>query len=99
MKDPVAQIKAWLFPAVITVLAGIIWNDVKEIKSDVKALMAQSNIDKTRIDNLERVIFQGKPSSNVPTRRDDDGRTVALLAVMPNNKEVEDSLQSKKKAL
>jgi hypothetical protein len=98
MKDPVAQIKAWLFPAVITVLAGIIWNDVKEIKGDVKALMAQSNIDKTRIDNLERAIFQTKPTSNIPPR-DDDHKTIALLAVIPNNKEIEDSLKSKKRTL
>lgn len=98
MKDPVAQIKAWLFPSLITLLAGIIWNDVKEIKSDVKALMAQSNIDKTRIDNLERAIFQGKPTSNIPSKKDDD-RSFTLLAVIPNNKEIEDSLKSKKRTL
>jgi hypothetical protein len=57
MKDPIGQIKAWLFPSIITVLAAIIWNDVKEIKTDVKALMAQSNIDKTRIDNIERQLY------------------------------------------
>jgi hypothetical protein len=98
MKDPVAQIKAWLFPSLITLLAGIIWNDVKEIKGDVKALMAQSNIDKTRIDNLERVIFQNKPTSNIPSKNE-GGKNLALLAVMPNNKDVEDSLQSKKRTL
>lgn len=98
MKDSVSQIKAWLFPSLITILAGIIWNDVQEIKGDVKSLMAQSNIDKTRIDNLERIIFQSKPTSNIPSRRNDD-KNVVLLAVMPNNKEVEDSLQSKKRIL
>jgi hypothetical protein len=30
----------------------MIWRDVTELRSDVKALLAQSNIDKTRIDNL-----------------------------------------------
>lgn len=50
----ITQIKAWLFPTLIAILGTIIWNDVKEIKNDVKALMAQSNIDKTRIDNLEK---------------------------------------------
>jgi hypothetical protein len=58
MKDPISQVKAWLFPSIITMLAAIIWNDVQEIKSDVKALMAQSNIDKTRIDNLERNVYK-----------------------------------------
>lgn len=99
MKDPVAQIKAWLFPSLITILAGIIWNDVQEIKADIKALMAQSNIDKTRIDNLERVIFQGRSNSNIPSRRDQNDSNVTFLAVMPNNKEVENSLQPKKKTL
>lgn len=50
----VNQIKVWLFPTLVAILGTIIWNDVKEIKNDVKSLMAQSNIDKTRIDNLEK---------------------------------------------
>ncbi len=99
MKDSVAQIKAWLFPSLITILAGIIWNDVQEIKADVKALMAQSNIDKTRIDNLERAIFQSRSSSNIPSRRDENDSNVIFLAVMPNNKEIENSLQPKKRTL
>lgn len=99
MKDPVAQIKAWLFPSLITILAGIIWNDVQEIKADVKALMAQSNIDKTRIDNLERAVFQSKPISSVPSRRNNNDSNAVFLAVMPNNKEIEDSLQPKKRIL
>lgn len=98
MKDPVAQIKAWLFPSVITLLAGIIWNDVQEIKADIKALMAQSNIDKTRIDNLERAIFQSKPLSNVPTRRNNDDNNMMYLAVIPNNKELDEAKTKKKKA-
>lgn len=32
----------------------MIWRDISELRSDVKSLLAQSNIDKTRIDNLER---------------------------------------------
>lgn len=50
------DIKAWIFPGLIAILGAIIWNDIKEIKNDVKALMAQSNIDKTRIDNIEKQI-------------------------------------------
>jgi hypothetical protein len=50
----VNAIKLWIFPGLISILATSIWYDLKEIKADVKALMAQSNIDKTRIDNLER---------------------------------------------
>ena len=54
------NVKAWLFPSLVTVLAALIWRDVTELKADVKALLAQSNIDKTRIDNIERELFNGK---------------------------------------
>lgn len=55
--DPTAAIKTWLFPILMSGFAGLIWQDVTEIKADVKALMAQSNIDKTRIDALERAVY------------------------------------------
>ena len=52
------QFKNWIFPGLVSVLGMMIWNDVNEIKADVKSLMAQSNIDKTRIDNLEREVYK-----------------------------------------
>lgn len=58
------SIKVWIFPSLVSLVALLIWSDVNEIKSDVKALMAQSNIDKTRIDNLERQIY--KTSASFP---------------------------------
>lgn len=51
------KIKVWLFPSVVSIIGFFIWQEIKEVKSDVKALLAQSNIDKTRIDNLERMIY------------------------------------------
>jgi hypothetical protein len=57
--------KIWIFPTLVSILAMMIWNDVSEIKADVKALMAQSNIDKTRIDNLERQIYK-TPVTSLP---------------------------------
>lgn len=56
----VSAFKIWIFPSLVSLLGMMIWNDVNEIKADVKLLMAQSNIDKTRIDNLERLIYKGK---------------------------------------
>jgi hypothetical protein len=51
----------------ITVMSGMIWHDVRSIQNDVKALMAQSNIDKTnitnveeRVTNLEQAVFFNK---------------------------------------
>lgn len=60
------QFKSWIFPGLVSVMGMMIWNDVTEIKSDVKALMAQSNIDKTRIDNLEREVYKSSASSTEP---------------------------------
>jgi hypothetical protein len=60
--------KVWIFPSLASAMALLIWNDVNEIKSDVKQLMAQSNIDKTRIDNLERQVYKTSTSfpANIP---------------------------------
>lgn len=60
------QFKIWFFPGVVSILGMMIWSDVSEIKADVKVLMAQSNIDKTRIDNLERVVYKSTVSSTQP---------------------------------
>jgi hypothetical protein len=52
-KNSVANsIKLYLFPALVTVISMLIWRDISELRADIKALLAQSNIDKTRIDNL-----------------------------------------------
>ena len=48
------SIKAYLFPTVVSILSMMIWYDVTEIKKDLKVLMAQSNVDKTRIDHIEK---------------------------------------------
>ena len=48
------SIKLYFFPSLVTVLAMLIWRDVSELRSDVKSLLAQSNVDKTEIQNLKR---------------------------------------------
>jgi len=67
----VATIKLYIFPALVTVISMLIWRDISELRSDVKALLAQSNIDKTRIDNLmndvkalETIIYNRKVTAN-----------------------------------
>lgn len=59
----VDKVKVWVFPTLVTIIGMMLWQEMKEIKSDVKALLAQSNIDKTRIDNLERSLYN-KPVSS-----------------------------------
>ena len=62
-QDIATKLKIWLFPSLVTILGTLIWRDISELKSDVKALLAQSNVDKTRIDNLERFIYEHDRSS------------------------------------
>lgn len=86
----IVSFKSWVFPSLVSLLGLMIWNDVNEIKADVKQLMAQSNIDKTRIDNLEREVF--KVASSFPKKDDESKNHPTLqLAVLPNNKfDIED---------
>jgi len=78
------SIKLWIFPSLLSLVALLIWSDVNEIKSDVKMLMAQSNVDKTRIDNLERVVY--KTAASFPTSVPITPAVFKDLAVLPNNK-------------
>lgn len=82
----ISSFKVWVFPSLVSIMSIMIWNDVNEIKADVKALMAQSNIDKTRIDNLERQIF--KQTSSIPTK-DKSLEIRTMYAILPNNTELQ----------
>lgn len=75
--------KIWVFPSLVSILAMMIWNDVSEIKSDIKLLMAQSNIDKTRIDNLERQVYRANAS--YPAQIPPMPTVKEVVAVLPNN--------------
>jgi len=76
--------KVWVFPSLLSILAMMIWNDVNEIKADVKALMAQSNIDKTRIDNLERIIY--KKTASLPIDKPNKELVFESFAILPSNR-------------
>lgn len=80
----IAAFKVWVFPSLVSLVSLLIWNDVNEIKADVKLLMAQSNIDKTRIDNIEREIFKTSSAPLVPSSQPVEYQQ--LVAILPNNK-------------
>jgi hypothetical protein len=71
------KVKIWTFPLLLSIVGWFIINtlqdikrDLELVKQDVKTLLAQSNIDKTRIDNLEREVYKtvaSLPFSNEPT--------------------------------
>jgi len=86
MKEPIQNFKVWIFPSLVSILAMMIWNDVNEIKSDVKALIAQSNVDKTRIDNLERLIY--KKTASVPFNLPSRDLELESYAILPNRKTI-----------
>lgn len=82
----VSAFKVWIFPSLVSVLAVMIWNDVNEIKADVKALMAQSNIDKTRIDNLERQVYRSATNYPTPINQLPE-QDLKMAALLPDNKQ------------
>jgi hypothetical protein len=73
------EVKAWLFPSIVGILGVIIWQDIKEIKSDIKSLIAQSNIDNTRIDNLERIIYKKTVSNTIEKKSKNSGSNGLLV--------------------
>jgi hypothetical protein len=87
----IADIKNWLFPGTVTIIgifAGMMLKDIKddlaEVKADVKFLMVQSSVDKTRIDNLEREVYKnGGKSASFPIQ---DVPKANVYAVLPDNK-------------
>ena len=79
-----AAFKVWIFPSLVSLVSLLIWNDVNEIKADIKLLMAQSNIDKTRIDNLERQLFKTASLPDNPSKDFKDYQQ--FVAILPNNK-------------
>lgn len=80
----ISSVKAWIFPTLVSLVSLLIWNDVNEIKADVKLLMAQSNIDKTRIDNIERQLFKTTSSPNDPSKEFINYQQ--MVAILPNKK-------------
>lgn len=87
-QDSLQTFKNWIFPGLVSILGVLIWQDVTEIKQDVKALMAQSNIDKTRIDNLERAVFKTQITiPNPPNKLPSQVIYHEMVAIKPENDE------------
>lgn len=88
MDNPIEQIKAYLFPTAITILSVIIWHDVNEMKTDIKQLIVQSNVDKTRIDNLEREVYKtGYKAPNPPSKLPLQVDMRQVVAIRPDEDE------------
>ena len=57
------KIKAHAFPTVLSILWMLLYRDITEMKSDIKMLLQQSSIDKTKIENLERMMWGKKTAT------------------------------------
>lgn len=93
-ESALTQFKIWIFPGIVSILGMMIWQDVTEIKKDVKALMAQSNIDKTRIDALERQVYK-TTSYKVPFPFDNFPKESIARPVAIMNKDEDDEMDNK----
>lgn len=60
-------LKVWLFPSLLSIVSMLILRDISELRADVKQLLAQSNIDKTKIENLERILYNKKLTASYTT--------------------------------
>lgn len=83
--NPTDKIKIWLFPTLMSIVTAIIWNDINEIKNDVKGLLAQSNQDKIRVNSLEKqvdIINQKLFLGQLP----DGTKAVINITSVPNKK-------------
>jgi len=87
--------RTWIFPSVMSLVSLLIWsmiNDIKsdiaDVKADIKLLMAQSNIDKTRIDNIERQVFKNATASypSIPPVKEPE--LLKRVAVLPKEDEL-----------
>lgn len=90
---PINALRTWIFPSVMSLVSLLIWSmvddiksDIADVKADIKILMAQSNIDKTRIDNIERQIFKSS-TRNIPmVPVNDDEPKANHYAILTNTK-------------
>ena len=96
----VDKIKLWIFPSMVSLIGVFIYAEIKEIKSDVKALLAQSNIDKTRIDNLERELYSDNRTAEAdPFKQKYPPRPISimLLECLPPKNETDEEEDSHNK--
>lgn len=80
----ITAFKIWVFPGLVSIMGMMIWHEVSEIKSDVKLLLAQMNVDKTRIDNLEREVFNKAKTASYPIKPEEPRAN--QYAVLTDNK-------------
>lgn len=99
-KTVLSTVKTWLFPSVMSFLALVLYDDIKEIKSDVKRLLAQSAADHVEIINLKsqvnalngKVFAYNSDRDNKPPVQDTFNKVYAILTQENKNDEEKNSI-------
>ena len=87
--------KAWAFPGLLSFITMVMYNDIKEMKQDVKVLLASSIEDRVKIDYLEQEVNKLRTRSLSFTDYNDTDENnnkipdpyTQMLAVIPGTKE------------
>lgn len=87
------NLKLYVFPSIVTLLAMMIWRDVNELRSDVKQLLSESAYNKSKVERLEKQVDQlnqavfkmPRTAGNTPEPVDNKGYISPMYAVL--NKE------------
>ena len=86
VKDYVAM---YAFPALLSFVTMMVYNDMQEVKSDVKALLAQANEDRVKIEYLQKEVEHLRRSTTLTTwpkdNNNDDrqNQNLQLFAILP----------------
>jgi len=88
-KRTINAIKAYAFPTLLSLVSLMVYNDMQEVKSDIKALLAQSSEDKVRIDYLEKELLELRRQKvmTLPSNDNDEpskNQQVTLYAIVPS---------------
>jgi len=81
-------VKAWITPMLLMTVSVIMYDNMQEMKSDIKKLLAQSSADQIRLEYLEKEVgnlkykiyaSQDQPNKN---RKNEKPQT-ELIAILP----------------
>lgn len=65
--EVIDKLKTYFFQPVMSLLVAILMYQIQEMRADIKQLLIQSNVDKTRIDDLERHLYSNNKKVNYYT--------------------------------
>lgn len=49
-------IKAWVSPALISIIGLLLWRDLSEMRQDIRVLLSNQSVVAVRVDHLEKVV-------------------------------------------